>query len=472
MDIWVTKKNKNSTILNALKIQNLCFFEPKEVFVHTGIAFENVRLIILISSIEEIATYHTLLAEYNFLKIVVVLSVDLIEEAKIYFKSSKKKIEYYCFVEDKECLSKKTNCVYFFTNDIILYQQNSEVDYFWPDLTYSQEKFLNLNPPPQDKRSINVIPLNILNPDGCSKTQFGPIGTVFFSKQSYPDVKLDFSIIIPHYNNWIGLQITLRNLLEEIPKSKLNVEVIVVDDGSDDPERLNFLKDVNLNLIVLKMRRAQARIMGDCSFRAGMARNLGALYAKSESLLFIDCDISIDSKLMIDMAEALKISDLLMPQRLQLKTGIRKLYSEIESEDIDWGTMPYWSNFYKSTKDWNSVKSKWKYVSTYCLSVKKSLFMNLGAFSCSFVSYGCEDVDFGFRSHEQGVRFSLLQNKVYHVQPEKNRSEYNFDIKIKKQLLHRAYFYLYQVRHNQEIFNELILGEQSYVNDQRKITWA
>lgn len=86
---------------------------------------------------------------------------------------------------------------------------------------------------------------------------------------------INYSFIIPHHN----CPILLDRLLSSIPQRE-DIEVIVVDDNSDNDKKPNVSRsDVHVVLIP-----------ADESKGAGHARNVGLEIAKGKWLLFADSD--------------------------------------------------------------------------------------------------------------------------------------------------------------------------------------
>lgn len=89
---------------------------------------------------------------------------------------------------------------------------------------------------------------------------------------------LRVSVIIPVYNEEKVISDCLKSLQDQTYK---DLEVIVVDDGSTDKTR-NIIKKYPVKLF-------QQNHLG-----AGRARNLGAMHAKGEILVFVDADMVFD----------------------------------------------------------------------------------------------------------------------------------------------------------------------------------
>jgi glycosyltransferase involved in cell wall biosynthesis len=85
------------------------------------------------------------------------------------------------------------------------------------------------------------------------------------------------SIIIPVLNDNEELNLTIQSIRETSPE---NVEIIVIDDGSDIPVKL---LDGNVKLFRFNQRKG-----------AGQSRHFGAINASSKHLLFIDAHMRFD----------------------------------------------------------------------------------------------------------------------------------------------------------------------------------
>jgi len=93
------------------------------------------------------------------------------------------------------------------------------------------------------------------------------------------------SVIIPYYN--MGKYI--KDTLESVIKSTYpNKEIIIVNDGSNDPESIAVLYQIE--------KEYPVRIIHKQNEGLAMARNTGALYAKGEFITFLDADDMIESE--------------------------------------------------------------------------------------------------------------------------------------------------------------------------------
>lgn len=251
-----------------------------------------------------------------------------------------------------------------------------------------------------------------------------------------PEFYPDISVIIPSYNCLHPLRSTLHQLL----KSSGHYEILVADDGSHDLTADWFKRKSEgawpENLVYLGMVRPRPREMGDGEFRAGIARNTAAPFSRGKYLLFLDSDILLPANYLEQLVKLHEEYDLIQGTRLQLRHVAPALgiieYEEIQREHLESLTEP-WEKF--NVQNWDKLPNKWKFVSTFCLSIAREQFFALGAFRRSFFKYGFEDTDLGYRAAKAGLRFHRSPAMVYHFKHGNNRSEYRHKIKIKHQLL-------------------------------------
>jgi glycosyltransferase involved in cell wall biosynthesis len=252
------------------------------------------------------------------------------------------------------------------------------------------------------------------------------------------DFKPEVSIIIPTYNN----QIPLRSTVIQALKSKGSFEVLVADDGSDDGTRewfdQTYRRDWPEELVYINMRRPRRRFMGKGGFRAGIARNTASVLARGRILLFLDSDILVPNTYVNELVDLHSEFDLIQGTRLQLKntapTDHFQDYEKFAPIDFE-PANEMWETFQRRLRPWDDLNFKWKFVSTFCLSIKRDAFFKLGAFRRSFHKYGFEDTDLGYRAAQAGMKFHRSKTAVYHFKHFEERSEYRHSPKLKQELL-------------------------------------
>jgi len=96
---------------------------------------------------------------------------------------------------------------------------------------------------------------------------------------------MKISLIIPTYNEEKTIAECLLSLSKQTVK---NFEIIIVDDGSTD-STLGILKK-------LKIKNFKLKILQQKHLGPALARNLGASGAQGKILVFVDADMTFDSK--------------------------------------------------------------------------------------------------------------------------------------------------------------------------------
>ena len=247
------------------------------------------------------------------------------------------------------------------------------------------------------------------------------LSSTFFSSLKFftSTPELMASVIIPTYNNKEELKETLRHLFhQDLAKEKW--EIIVIDDGSEDGtaqdlKNLNFLPQLNFKFIFLSGKQKNG-VFWNHRFRAGVARNLGARYARGKFLFFLDSDILTPPQYLSSALKKLETSDILQHPRYHLKKTAPKNYEKIERDKHCWiKGVGYFEKFYDNAQDWNQKRLPWKYISTNSLCIRKSVFQQMGGFRKNYTCYGFEDTDLGYRLHQAGFHFKLNKLPVYHL---------------------------------------------------------
>jgi glycosyltransferase involved in cell wall biosynthesis len=195
------------------------------------------------------------------------------------------------------------------------------------------------------------------------------------------------SIIIPTYNAERTLDKCLKAIFSSNNK---DFEVLVVDDGSKD----NSIRIANLyNCRILKTDKNRG---------ASFARNLGAKNANGDILLFIDSDIVIKEDTLNLILDSLKrysaVFGIYTP-----KPGVDKILCLYQN---------YYA--YRSMKDTKEITNMFY---SYCAAIKKELFFKVGGFNESWTRATFEDVEFGLRLAEKGIKIYLNKEieVIHHV---------------------------------------------------------
>ncbi|MFA0792127.1 glycosyltransferase family 2 protein [Microbulbifer echini] len=193
-----------------------------------------------------------------------------------------------------------------------------------------------------------------------------------------------YSIIVPVYEQWNLIPVLLEALSAQ-SICKALYEIILVDNGSTVIEKPNYN---GLNVRILKCDR-----LGSYA-----ARNLGAENARGKWLIFTDSDC-------IPRPDWLSAIDFYI-------NGLKDQPAILAGKvDISSSENASWYEIYDSVKGINQAQYvESGYAATANLSVKRSLFEQLGAFSERAYSGG--DVDFCKKAIRSKVQLIYLPDSV------------------------------------------------------------
>lgn len=241
------------------------------------------------------------------------------------------------------------------------------------------------------------------------------------------------SVIIPVYNRYQILANTLAALTHQTYPKHL-IEVIVVDDGSND-EIFSIIKKYENKLNLFYARQA------DIGFRVAAARNLGLKLAKHDCLIFMDADIlpcptDIETYMKIlhvsdecvltghrRYVDVSDISDDQILKNIEIVTNLPDIVPDNDEAGgvIDWRFDSYQKtdflrkDFYPFTKGAGGN-----------LAFSRRLQAKAGLMDEDFVNWGCEDSEFAYRLYNAGAYFIPLMNIVsLHQEPLKQVSKIN-----------------------------------------------
>jgi glycosyltransferase involved in cell wall biosynthesis len=284
---------------------------------------------------------------------------------------------------------------------------------------------------------------------------------------STPD-KIKISVIIPAYNNQNYIQNNIRHLSQQT-LNKEEFELILVNDGSSDntgeriKQMLNSLPPMNYKYFYVP--RPRKRFMGDAQFRAGIARNLGVKHASGKYISFLDADMITPHNYLENLLVDLQSHDVIQTQRHYLKgqisTNLTNYDDLLPERDTYVPERGYWHEFYNDKREWNEIDVGWKYVCTYSLTMAKEDFLNVGWFRKTYMFYGFEDTDLGYRLFKRDKKFKLSPMRIYHLFQHNERSEYSNSEYLRQALLSKTAQIFYRNYLDDEIFFHL----KSLIND-------
>lgn len=223
-----------------------------------------------------------------------------------------------------------------------------------------------------------------------------------------------FSIVLIAYNNRDSVKACLASI-EKLDYDPQDFDVILVDDGSDEPLVQTLTLDSSIQFQTVYLPRSST------SSRA-RARNQGAALAQSDSLVFVDSDHYLSAQLLQGYAryfDTFPSKKMVLGTRVDLegwqtsllfegKRSSDALFERIRSRDYRYELektvgMPF-----------NRMAAKWNLFWSCNFAIQKSFFDSLGGFDEQFLGWGMEDVEFGYRVLQSGEDFDLLENNIYH----------------------------------------------------------
>lgn len=241
---------------------------------------------------------------------------------------------------------------------------------------------------------------------------------------------MHLSIVIPAYNAASGLEATLQLLAHELDSSKLNAEVVVVDDGSaDDTSSVVARAREHLPRLAYVHR---ARDAASCRSRA---RNLGVRATSGDSILFLDAGVlpspefvekvSQFSASQPDSVAVCKLIGLFAPalehfDASQATRLPKRLAALLQDPDWEDPREPY---FRAALATPHRLPAAWLFAWTAALLAPRAAVLAVGGFDESYLGWGVEDIDLAARLEQSGLSIRWLEEAIAIHVPHRRATE-------------------------------------------------
>lgn len=177
------------------------------------------------------------------------------------------------------------------------------------------------------------------------------------------------SVIIPCYNSGNTIQNSIDSVLNQTWK---NIELIIVNDGSDDPKTIKILENI-----------LSAKVISQHNKGLPSARNFGVSKAQGEYIFFLDADDTIGKDTLAELLHVIKQNNFkcFSFPHMQL-TGDRKG---------------------KINNKYNTFEQLFFNKIPYSIMISKQLFIRMKGYSVKFTD-GYEDWEFNIRLGAKGIQ--------------------------------------------------------------------
>ncbi len=221
--------------------------------------------------------------------------------------------------------------------------------------------------------------------------------------------------------NWNGKQV-LRDCLESVLKLRHPMhEIIVVDNGSTDG---------SVEMMEIEYRGKVKVIRNAKNLGAPVARNQGMQEAVKTEIDFIYC---LDNDLTIDPdAIGALLSVLARDPKIAMAGSLIFLQNEPDvifsaGHNLDW-TQNLVHTLGSGQKQRGQFRDIWDvgYVGSGAVLIRTDFIRKHGVFDESYIGYGYEDTEYGYRANRLGYRVvCCADSKVWH-RPHSNIGRYSF----------------------------------------------
>lgn len=253
--------------------------------------------------------------------------------------------------------------------------------------------------------------------EACQRRGLPPVQATYNAQTFHYDLKFEIagkplvSIIIPTRNNLKVLKACVESVLNK--STWPNLEIIIVDNGSDDPETLAWLAKAASDLKCRVIR-------DDGPFNFAHLNNLGAAAARGDYLVLLNNDTEVVTP---DWIEA-------MLQYAQMRdigaVGAQLLYADGTVQHAGGLLLGDWIAGHACRKlrpgdrtyiDALATVRECSFVTAACLMVARAKFDAVGGLEAAFLPNGYGDVDFCLSLGAKGYRHLYVPGAVlYHFE--------------------------------------------------------
>lgn len=222
------------------------------------------------------------------------------------------------------------------------------------------------------------------------------------------------SVIVPYFEAPDELELTLAALETQTYPRDL-FEVIVVDDGSR-PALAPPCSATSLDPRVVRQQRR--------GFGLARARNTGARAAKHDILVFLDGDVLPDADMLKEHARwHHAVSDAVTVGFCHYVSthgvdadGIRKRSGSLRAMFADRPSDPAWTHDFLRISDRMTASERgvFRVVTGGNFGVRKAFYLSFGGCDETFVRYGSEDTEFGYRAFAHGALLVPMPSHAFH----------------------------------------------------------
>ena len=236
------------------------------------------------------------------------------------------------------------------------------------------------------------------------------------------------SVIVATYNGTRQLESCINSIIDDRDE---NLEVVIADDGSSNPETLTTINRLKSNGFTTIKHAVQK----DLGFRLARSRNNAVSISDGEVLLFLDHDILLPKGFFAELRKCMKTGWFAAGRRVKLdeETTEKLISGDLKPNYVF--SFPFaleaiakqlegWRYLFP-TRNRSPGKSPQPFrgMSGFCIAVHKKNFLEIDGFDASFQGYGVEDWDFLARLNNKGVMGGFLPSRatvahLWHNEPE------------------------------------------------------